>query len=307
MSELKVADLFHVLIQLRVSLSVCWCWSGCVCGSLAGRNCVCGTKTSSCSLTDRTTATLVRRNKRKPNYVYLRHYSLHMQLINVVFVFLHFAGIIALIELPKNCIAAAMDKEIGKRKILIISFWQECSCCAQMEENVMTLYFFLLSVIYRVTVSTDSSVSVAEIRCLSDHQDQIRALINVNGQSLQGSWEIFVTIKVSAFEFWHRIDCCLLYMNQVLVVDLSSSDGLFASGSHAGELILWDSVDWNILAYEHILWEESQSPTQSEIRLGAPKTSEMSIQHLSTNGKVRMTGWLNLLLCIIKHCVHMFC
>lgn len=118
-------------------------------------------------------------------------------------------GITALIELPKNCIAAAMDKEI---------------------------------VIYRLVVS-DSSVSVAEIRCLSDHQDQIRALININ-------------------------------------------DGLFASGSHAGELVLWDAIDWNILAYEHILWEESQSSPQTEIRLGAPKPSEMSIQHLTTNGKL---------------------
>lgn len=27
----------------------------------------------------------------------------------------HFAGITALIELPKNCLAAAMDKEIGER------------------------------------------------------------------------------------------------------------------------------------------------------------------------------------------------
>ncbi|XP_034458271.1 WD repeat-containing protein 41 [Hippoglossus hippoglossus] len=119
-------------------------------------------------------------------------------------------GITALIELPKNCIAAAMDKEI---------------------------------MIYRLTFSTDSSVSVAEMRCLSDHQDQIRALINVN-------------------------------------------DGLFVSGSHAGELILWDAIDWNILAYEHILWEESQTSAQAEIRLGAPKPSEMSIQHLTTNGKL---------------------
>lgn len=118
-------------------------------------------------------------------------------------------GITALIELPKNCIAAAMDKEI---------------------------------VIYRLVVS-DSSVSLAEIRCLSDHQDQIRALININ-------------------------------------------DGLFASGSHAGELVLWDAIDWNILAYEHILWEESQASPQTEIRLGAPKPSEMSIQHLTTNGKL---------------------
>ncbi len=70
----------------------------------------------------------------------------------------------------------------------------------------------------------------------------------------------------------------------------SSSDGLFASGSHAGELVLWDAVDWNILAYEHILWEESQASTQAEIRLAAPKPSEMSIQHLTTNGKVMKTG-----------------
>lgn len=119
-------------------------------------------------------------------------------------------GITALIELPKNCIAAAMDKEI---------------------------------VIYRLTASTDSSLSAAEIRCLSDHQDQIRALINVG-------------------------------------------DGLFASGSHAGELILWDAIDWNILAYEHILWEESPACVQAEIRLAAPKPSEMSIQHLTTNGKL---------------------
>lgn len=64
-----------------------------------------------------------------------------------------------------------------------------------------------------------------------------------------------------------------------------SSDGLFASGSHAGELILWDAIDWNIQAYEHILWEEPQPST--EIRMAAPKPSEMSIQHLSTNGQVR--------------------
>lgn len=37
--------------------------------------------------------------------------------------------------------------------------------------------------IYRLTVSTDSSLTMAEIRCLSDHQDRIRALINVNGPS----------------------------------------------------------------------------------------------------------------------------
>lgn len=54
-----------------------------------------------------------------------------------------------------------------------------------------------------------------------------------------------------------------------------------------GELILWNATEWNLLAYEHILWEESQAYNQTEIRMGAPKPSEMSIQHLTTNGNVR--------------------
>uniref|UniRef100_A0A6Q2ZQ16 Uncharacterized protein n=1 Tax=Esox lucius TaxID=8010 RepID=A0A6Q2ZQ16_ESOLU len=94
------------------------------------------------------------------------------------------------------------------------------------------------TVIFRLTMSTGSQLSVAEVRRLSDHQDSIHALINVN-------------------------------------------DGLFASGSHVGELILWDTIDWTIMAYEHILWEESQSNPQAEIRLAAPKPSEMSIHYLS--------------------------
>uniref|UniRef100_A0A3Q2QBT6 WD repeat domain 41 n=1 Tax=Fundulus heteroclitus TaxID=8078 RepID=A0A3Q2QBT6_FUNHE len=119
-------------------------------------------------------------------------------------------GITALVELPKNCIAAAVDKEI---------------------------------VIYSLTVSADPSVSVTETRRCSEHHDQIRALININ-------------------------------------------DGMFASGSHAGELILWDSTNFSNLAYEHILWEESHPSCQTEIKLAAPKPSEMSIQHLTTNGRL---------------------
>ncbi|MEQ2157961.1 hypothetical protein GOODEAATRI_007234 [Goodea atripinnis] len=121
-------------------------------------------------------------------------------------------GITALIELPENLIAAAVDKEI---------------------------------VIYRLVVSPDSSVSVTDVSHCSDHHDQIRALININ-------------------------------------------DGIFASGSHAGELILWDSTNFQNLAYEHILWEESHPSGQTETRLAAPKPSEMSIQHLTTNGRVSL-------------------
>ncbi|XP_061822265.1 WD repeat-containing protein 41 [Nerophis lumbriciformis] len=116
-------------------------------------------------------------------------------------------GISALIQLPKNCVAAAIDKTI---------------------------------VVYQLTACGDS-LSLAEVRCLADHQDQIRALVNVN-------------------------------------------DELFASGSHAGELMVWDAADWTVVAYQHILWEEP--PTATQIQIGGAKASEMSVQHLASNGNL---------------------
>ncbi|KAJ8396559.1 hypothetical protein AAFF_G00016250 [Aldrovandia affinis] len=120
------------------------------------------------------------------------------------------AGITAMVELPKNCIAAAVDKEI---------------------------------VIYRLRASSSKSdTSVAEIRRLTDHQDSIRTLINVNDQA-------------------------------------------FASGSHVGELIVWDSLDWSIQSYERILWDEPLPEGPTQIRLNLQKQSEMSVQHLASDGE----------------------
>uniref|UniRef100_A0AAR2J454 WD repeat domain 41 n=1 Tax=Pygocentrus nattereri TaxID=42514 RepID=A0AAR2J454_PYGNA len=67
---------------------------------------------------------------------------------------------------------------------------------------------------------------------------------------------------------------------------ISINDGLFASGSHNGELILWDAVDWTIQAYEFILWEEQAGDAQPEIRVGQQKQTDMSIQHLATDGEL---------------------
>ncbi|XP_036384040.1 WD repeat-containing protein 41 [Megalops cyprinoides] len=120
------------------------------------------------------------------------------------------AGNTAMVELPKNCIAAAVDKDI---------------------------------VIYRLCVtSSKMDTSIAEIRRLTDHHDSIRALITV-------------------------------------------SDQMFASGSHVGELIVWDSLDWTIRAYERILWDEPHPDGQTEIKLGSQKQSEMSVQHLASDGE----------------------
>ncbi|XP_051960058.1 WD repeat-containing protein 41-like [Xyrauchen texanus] len=116
------------------------------------------------------------------------------------------AGISAMVEIPKNFIAAAIDKEI---------------------------------VIFKLNVS-GSDIAVMAVRHLADHQDTIRSLIKIN-------------------------------------------DRLFASGSHIGELILWDSVDWTIQAYELILWEE---PVGDEVRLTNQKQIERSIQHMSSDGEI---------------------
>uniref|UniRef100_A0AAY4EL46 WD repeat-containing protein 41 n=1 Tax=Denticeps clupeoides TaxID=299321 RepID=A0AAY4EL46_9TELE len=67
---------------------------------------------------------------------------------------------------------------------------------------------------------------------------------------------------------------------------INVNDGLFASGSHVGELIIWDAVNWTIQAYEHILWEEPHCDGQAEIRFVSQKQSDMSIHHLASNGEV---------------------
>ncbi|KAG2466664.1 WDR41 protein, partial [Polypterus senegalus] len=76
------------------------------------------------------------------------------------------AGITTFIELPKNCIVAAVDKEL-----------------TFMDEHFPYLMFDFFEVIYRLTLSTcdEQKWDIQEIRRLRDHQDSIRALINVNG------------------------------------------------------------------------------------------------------------------------------
>lgn len=60
---------------------------------------------------------------------------------------------------------------------------------------------------------------------------------------------------------------------------------MFATGSHIGEIILWDSINWTVHAYEHILQEETAGNGQSEIMI-QQKQNEMSIQHMHSNGEV---------------------
>ncbi|XP_044513641.1 WD repeat-containing protein 41 [Gracilinanus agilis] len=116
-------------------------------------------------------------------------------------------GISTLIELPKNCVAAAVGKEL---------------------------------IIFRLIASTEGSLGwdVQEVKRLLDHQDNILSLVNIN--------------------------------------DLS-----FVTGSHVGELIVWDALDWTMQAYECNFWDPSlQLDTQQEIKL-CQKPNEISIHHFT--------------------------
>ncbi|XP_015274966.1 PREDICTED: WD repeat-containing protein 41 [Gekko japonicus] len=119
------------------------------------------------------------------------------------------SDISAMIELPKNCVAAAVGKEL---------------------------------IILRLKTSKDGTEwDVFEVKRLLDHQDNILSLISI-------------------------------------------SDLTFATGSHVGELIVWDALDWTMQAYE-CNWDASlHVDPQQEIKLSHSQ-NKISIQHLASDEK----------------------
>uniref|UniRef100_A0A672PBC0 WD repeat domain 41 n=1 Tax=Sinocyclocheilus grahami TaxID=75366 RepID=A0A672PBC0_SINGR len=93
---------------------------------------------------------------------------------------------------------------------------------------------------------------------------------------------VFKYILINHLLYSEGISAMVELPKNFITALLLISDGLFASGSHIGELIIWDSVDWTIQAYEHILWEEPAGDSQSEVKL---KQIERSIQHMSSDGE----------------------
>lgn len=121
------------------------------------------------------------------------------------------ADISALVELPKNCVAAAVGKEL---------------------------------IIFRLVVSTEGSEGwdVLEVKRLADHQDNILSLVSVN-------------------------------------------DLTFVTGSHVGELIVWDALDWISQVCDCSTWDPSfHTVTQQEIKL-SQNQNEVSIQHLTSDAE----------------------
>ncbi|CAJ0947546.1 unnamed protein product [Ranitomeya imitator] len=120
-------------------------------------------------------------------------------------------GIAALVELPKNCVVAAIGRDLRVFK---------CNPGA----------------------AGSDMWDISEVKCLSAHQEVIRTLANVN-------------------EF------------------------MFVSGSHAGELIVWDALDWSLQAYEknlsHVASPQDVPPENKLL----PLQEEVSIQYVASDGE----------------------
>lgn len=116
-------------------------------------------------------------------------------------------GISALIEIPKNCVVAAVGKEL---------------------------------IIFRLVAPTEDSLEwdILEVKRLLEHQDNILSLAKIN-------------------------------------------DWSFVTGSHVGELIVWDVMDWTVQACERNFWDPSpQLDAQQEIKL-CQKPNDVSIHHFT--------------------------
>ncbi|XP_078071084.1 WD repeat-containing protein 41 isoform X2 [Mustelus asterias] len=121
------------------------------------------------------------------------------------------ADVSSMIEIPKNSIAAVVRKDVVIFKLVPLS-------------------------------SETETWEIIEMRRLSNHEDDIRALITVN-------------------------------------------DNTFATGSHVGELIIWDSLDWSVLASESQFWNAApQFDKPAEIKISlTPNQHETCIHHLSSD------------------------
>lgn len=64
-------------------------------------------------------------------------------------------------------------------------------------------------------------------------------------------------------------------------------DLTFVTGSHVGELIVWDALDWTKQASECNFWDSSVHPdVQPEIKL-SQSPNETSVQHLTSDEEVK--------------------
>uniref|UniRef100_A0A8C1Q066 WD repeat-containing protein 41-like n=1 Tax=Cyprinus carpio TaxID=7962 RepID=A0A8C1Q066_CYPCA len=122
-----------------------------------------------------------------------------------------------------------------------------------------------------------------ELQCKTVHHSDagISTMVELPKNFIAAAMDKEIVLMHTLRSFWFVLSLfCCVYCWLLLF-----SDGLFASGSHIGELIIWDSVDWTIKSYEHILWEEPARDSQSEFRLNPQKQIERSIQHMSSDGE----------------------
>ncbi|XP_005992689.1 WD repeat-containing protein 41 [Latimeria chalumnae] len=93
-----------------------------------------------------------------------------------------------------------------------------------------------------------------------------------------------LTVPSSECQNWDICEVRRLFQHQDTIRALANVNDLtFASGSHIGELIVWDALSWTIRAWEQNFWDTSPQPDAQPAIKMSQNLNEISIQCLTSD------------------------
>ncbi|ERE85694.1 WD repeat-containing protein 41 [Cricetulus griseus] len=145
------------------------------------------------------------------------------------------------------------------------------------------------------TIGEDQSQNpYTELLVLKAHRDIVRFLVQLDDNRFASAgddgiiivWNAQCLTVLQGLDIWLSGGNDLGVWNRKLDLlcktdHLSDTDKSFVTGSHVGELIIWDALDWTVQACERSFWNPSPQPdAQQEIKL-CQKQNDISINHFT--------------------------
>ncbi|KAF3821779.1 hypothetical protein GH733_009821, partial [Mirounga leonina] len=129
-----------------------------------------------------------------------------------------------------------------------------------------------------------------ELLVLKAHHDIVRFLVQLDEYRFASAgddgivvvWNAQLVAPTEESLEWDILEIKRLLDHQDNILSLVNvNDVSFVTGSHVGEMIIWDILDWTVQACECSFWDPSpQLDTQQEIKL-CQKPDDISIHHLT--------------------------
>ncbi|XP_032874500.1 WD repeat-containing protein 41 isoform X2 [Amblyraja radiata] len=151
-----------------------------------------------------------------------------------------------------------------------------------------------------LTAASDRTVMIwdldtgSQIHLLADFQSSVKCLKVIERLDvwLSGADKICVwnnraelLCKTTCFKDADVSLMIELPKNNIAAVIRKELNNTFATGSHVGELIIWDALDWSVKGFESHFWNvTSQSDKPAEIKISrTPYQHEACIHHLTAD------------------------